>query len=370
MKRVKLIYVVMLISAIVLVSFRGGETTWFLFYFVLSIPILALLYVLYVYFRLRIGQQVTRYAKKGERIPYQLKMANEDILLMTGIRLQFYADTVLVMQRSDDGTVVPYEQESYSLLPHQKKELELDFYCKVRGTNAVGVKCVSVLDLFGLFTITYPMPEHIRLTALPRILSLAQLQSKLEKGGLKKNRPAITRLQDILDFELRKYIQGDSLRRIHWKNSARSGELLVRKQAPQELYEFVIIMDCSPRENKTDLLRMQIEDNIIETAVALSYAACRKKIRTHVVWCADGLCEMQIDHATDFDKFYNLCAELIFESDMTLEEIWEACERKMGENPAYWLVGCEVSPALLQKVDKSCRMGGDVVLIDTGKEPL
>lgn len=35
---------------------------------------------------------------------------------------------------------------------------------------------------------------------------------------------------------------------IHWKNSARAGELLVRKQMPEELFDTILIMDLAPAD--------------------------------------------------------------------------------------------------------------------------
>lgn len=368
----RLIYAVLLAGSVILVSFRGGTISWLLFYFMLMIPSLALLYALYVFFRFRIGQKVARYVSKGERIPYKLELANEDRLLMTGIGLNFYTDTVQVMRKNGDGTTTPYGKttDSIFLLPHQQKNVELELYCKYRGTYPVGVKSVSVTDFWGLFTITYHMKSRVRLTARPRIITLSQLQSKLKKQDSKKNRFASAHMQEMLDFELRKYIPGDSPRRIHWKNSARAGELLVRRQSPQELHELVVIMDCTRCKNKAELVRMQREDNIIETAVALLYDACMKKARARVVWCTDKICEMQIDSLKSFDKFYGLCAELPFVSDMTLEEVWEAYEIKAGGNPEIWLIGCDIPQELSKKADRSRKLGKTVTVIDTGEAPL
>lgn len=368
----KIIYILLLAGSVVLVSYRGGTIPWLLFYFMLMIPVLTLVYAWYVYRRFRIVQQVARVVSKGESIPYRLELANEDLLLMTGIGLNFYTDTVQVMKKISDDRVLPYSEvpEQISLMPHEQTEVALELYCKYRGTYPVGVKSVSVTDFFGLFTITYPMMAQVRLTARPRILTLAQLQSKLKKRDPKKNRPVAAHLQEQLDFEVRKYQPGDSLRHIHWKNSARAGELLVRKQAPEELYELVVIMDCTRVEKKTETDRMQREDNIIEAAVALLYDACIKKVRMRVVWCSDTLQERRIDNLKSFDKFYNFCAELTFASVMTLQETWEACEKKMGGNTAFWLIGCGVPESLVQKVEKSQRLGKEVMLIDTGEEPL
>lgn len=368
----KIIYAALLTGSVLLVSYRSGAIPWMLFYFMLMLPILALLYVQYVYFRFRIVQQVDRYVDKGVPIPYRLKLANEDWLMMSGISLNFYTDTVSVTKRKNDGVPVSYahEPDRLFLLPHQQQKVDLELSCKYRGTYPVGVKSVSITDFFGLFTITYPMMAQIRLTARPRILTLGQLQSKLSKWDPKKAPPSSSLVQEQLDYELRKYIQGDALRSVHWKNSARAGELLVRKQAPQELFELIIIMDCTLFPEEAELKRMQIEDNIIEAALALLYDACLQKVRARVVWCSDKIREIMIDNMKSFDIFYNLCAELTFCSCMTLEEVWKSYQAKANENAAFWLVGCHVPPPLLKQVQENCKAGKKITVIDTGTEPL
>lgn len=371
MRKEKIIYAALLAGTVVLVSFRGEAVAWLLFYFILVLPVLPLSYIFYIYLRLHIGQQVEGCVRKGERVPGRLKLENEDLLLMSGIVLNFYTDTCRIIQKSGDvETAIEQKTESFAILPRQRKEMELILTCKYRGTYPVGVKSVSVTDFFGLFTITYNMPEQSRVTVLPRILSLEQIQPQLEKRSLKKNRAAAVRLSEMPGFELRKYIPGDSLRRVHWKNSARMGELLVRKQLPQEHSGLVVIMDCSFFGNKTDLVRMQIEDNIIETAVALIFDAAVKRVGSRVVWSSDDLHEMRIEHRQGFDKFYQLCSRLSFCASMTLEEIWKTYERKISGNSVVILIGCEVSSGLSQMVDKSRRLGKNIVLIDTGEDPL
>lgn len=359
----KIIYFALLTGSIVLASYRGGAISWLLLYFMLMLPLLALIYVQYVYCRFRIVQQVDRYVDKGVPIPYSLKLANEDWLMMTGIGLNFYTDTVTVT--NDTG-----EADHLFLLPHQHLEMDLSLSCKYRGTYPVGVKSVSITDFFDLFTITYPMMAQIRLTARPRLLTLEQLRSKLSALDPKKNPLPSALLQEQLDYELRKYIQGDSLRTVHWKNSARAGELLVRKQTPQELFELVVIMDCTPFSEEDDLKRMQMEDNVIEAALALLHDACLKKVKARIVWCSDNIQEIMIDNMKSFDIFYNLCAELCFCSRLTLEELWNSYETKAAKSSALWLIGCNISPSLLQKVEKNCEPGKKVTLIDTGTEPL
>ncbi|MFQ7550835.1 MAG: hypothetical protein ACLRMZ_11630 [Blautia marasmi] len=83
-----------IIGSTVLVSFQGKAVSYLLFYFSLLLPLLALLYSLYVYFRFKIVQDVSHLVVKGEKVPYRLILGNEDFLPFTDITLHFYTDMV------------------------------------------------------------------------------------------------------------------------------------------------------------------------------------------------------------------------------------------------------------------------------------
>lgn len=168
----KLIYLLFLIGSTILVSFRGGNISYLLFYFALLLPVLAFLYSLYVFNRFKIVQEVSRVVVKAQEVPYRLLLANEDILPFTHIRLHFFSDMVR-MKPEDTGVI--------SLLPHEEIRVDTKMYCKYRGTYPVGVKSVEITDFLGLFTIPYPMMSQIRLTARPRIIPMEQLKIVLQE---------------------------------------------------------------------------------------------------------------------------------------------------------------------------------------------
>lgn len=120
----KLIYLLFLIGSTILVSFRGGNISYLLFYFALLLPVLAFLYSLYVFNRFKIVQEVSRVVVKAQEVPYRLLLANEDILPFTHIRLHFFSDMVR-MKPEDTGVI--------SLLPHEEIRVDTKMYCKYRG---------------------------------------------------------------------------------------------------------------------------------------------------------------------------------------------------------------------------------------------
>ena len=65
----KAVCLLFLIGSTVLVSFQGKAVSYLLFYFALLLPLLALLYSLYVYFRFKIVQNVSHLVVKGQKSP-------------------------------------------------------------------------------------------------------------------------------------------------------------------------------------------------------------------------------------------------------------------------------------------------------------
>lgn len=354
----KIIYVLFLAATVVLVSFRGGSIAYLLFYFALMLPVLAVLYSIYVYCRFRIVQEVPRIAVKGEELSYRLILANEDLIPFLNIKLFFYEDLVRITEV--DGT------DTLCLLPKQRTGVDTKMYCKYRGTYPVGVKSVSITDFLGLFTITYPMMSQIRLTARPRILPLELLLVHMQEQDPKMQLFSLARLQELPDYELRSFYAGDPLKYIHWKSSARTGELLVRKQMPEEMFETVIIMDLFPISGDP-LERRQKEDNIVEAAIAFIHDYYLKNISIRIVFMNDKINETLIDARSGFDHFYDTCAGLPFEAVLPVEKVFAEYAAHAGNDCSYILITASGSASLQHTVEEFRRLGKEILLIPTGE---
>lgn len=352
----RLLYLLFLAGTTALVSLRGGTVSYLLFYFALLLPILAFLYSLYVFFRFKIVQDVSRVVVKAQEVPYRLLLANEDILPFTHIRLHFF-DRMVSMNPSDPGVI--------SLAPHEEIRVDTQMYCKYRGTYPVGVKSVEVTDFLGLFTIPYPLMSQIRLTARPRIIPMEQLRVVLQEQDPKNTLFPVPRLQELPDFELRSYLPGDSIKYIHWKNSARAGELLVRRQMPEELFETTLFMDLSPIEGEEEK-RLQKEDNIIETTLSFVHDYYLKNIPVRILFMEEELREVLVDAGTGFEPFYDKCSDLSFASPYPLRQVWESAPASSGCG-ACILITASVTDELVRSVGEKQLAGTEVLLINVGE---
>lgn len=99
-----------------------------------------------------------------------------------------------------------------------------------RGKYTVGPLRVRVADSFGLVSITRAFTSTSTLTITPRIIPLSRPPLAGHWfGDSEQGRRSIAASGDD-DTAPRVYRSGDSLHRVHWRSTARYGELMVRRE--------------------------------------------------------------------------------------------------------------------------------------------
>ncbi|MFB9838488.1 DUF58 domain-containing protein [Actinoallomurus acaciae] len=103
----------------------------------------------------------------------------------------------------------------------------------VRGRYQVGPLLVRLADPFGLVELARSFTTSSRLTVTPPIVPLphGRLTGSWTGGGESRARAISTAGED--DVAPREYRHGDDLRRVHWRSTARHGELMVRREEQQ-----------------------------------------------------------------------------------------------------------------------------------------
>ncbi len=100
----------------------------------------------------------------------------------------------------------------------------------VRGHFEIGPMSVRVTDPFGLVELGRTFRTTVPLTVTPRTVLLPQIPLGGAWTGSGDNRPRAFATGSAEDVTVREYRQGDDLRRVHWRSSARLGELMVRRE--------------------------------------------------------------------------------------------------------------------------------------------
>lgn len=101
---------------------------------------------------------------------------------------------------------------------------------EVRGRFEIGPMSVRVSDPFGLVELGRTFRTTAALIVTPRTVPLPVIPLGGAWTGSGDNRPRAFATGSAEDVMVREYRRGDELRRVHWRSSARVGQLMVRRE--------------------------------------------------------------------------------------------------------------------------------------------
>ena len=129
------------------------------------------------------------------------------------------------------------------LVPKSGWRHPVELHAMRRGPVGARAWVVESSDPLGMFRSRRTNPDAEVALVLPRFASLAHRPQarELEAGVAAPRAGSGTEL-----FGVREYRPGDSLRRIHWRSSARHGELVVREYEPPGVQTLGIFCDPDP----------------------------------------------------------------------------------------------------------------------------
>jgi uncharacterized protein (DUF58 family) len=110
------------------------------------------------------------------------------------------------------------------------KEFRYQLGSDTRGRYTIGPLQVRVADSFGLVSITRAFTSTSTLTVTPRIIPLARPPLGGNWLGDSEHGKRSIAASGEDDVAPRAYRTGDGLHRVHWRSTARHGELMVRRE--------------------------------------------------------------------------------------------------------------------------------------------
>jgi uncharacterized protein (DUF58 family) len=100
----------------------------------------------------------------------------------------------------------------------------------VRGRYEIGPMTVKIADPFGLIELGRAFQTSTPFTVTPRTVPLPSIDLGDGASTSGDSRPRSFAGGSAEDVTVREYRRGDELRRVHWRSSARIGQLMVRRE--------------------------------------------------------------------------------------------------------------------------------------------
>jgi uncharacterized protein (DUF58 family) len=111
-----------------------------------------------------------------------------------------------------------------------RREVEYPLLGRVRGRFATGPLRVRTTDPFGLVRLDRQFVATTEVMVTPQIFPLPAIRTVGGAGSTGEARPHRIGVIGQDDVLVREYRQGDDVRRIHWRSTARRDELMVRRE--------------------------------------------------------------------------------------------------------------------------------------------
>ena len=128
-----------------------------------------------------------------------------------------------------------------------RREVEYPLLGRVRGRFHTGPLMVRTTDPFGLVRLDRRFVATSEVMITPQVFPLPAMRAAGGAGSAGEARPHRIGVVGQDDALVREYRQGDDVRRIHWRSTARLGDLMVRREEQAWDPSASIILDSRAR---------------------------------------------------------------------------------------------------------------------------
>ncbi|HHX18611.1 MAG TPA: DUF58 domain-containing protein [Clostridium sp.] len=361
MKRNRILYFSLFTLALLFVYFYGGKIPYMFFYAVLITPLVSILLTTIAFFRFTYFEEIDKISiVKGEELNYSLNIYNEDFFLYPYINLTFSTGNVFLGKQ--------LEKQSFSMFPFSKKTFQFKAVAKYRGEYEIGIKSIEFEDYLGILKLTHKPQSSKVIKVHPRIVELSGI--KLKSMLLSESHSIPNTLFESTNTmsDIREYIYGDSIKRIHWKLSSKMNKLLVKKFDATSKSNSALILDLTKLSYSPEEI-LSIEDTLIECVVSFAYYLLGSWANISLIYYKDKYTEIKAQNILQFQNIYDILTRITFTQDAV--EVKDLLSMYVQNNSLkksnILLFTSSVNSDLFDELYKATLAGFDVNLIYVSK---
>jgi uncharacterized protein (DUF58 family) len=182
----------------------------------------------------------------GEEIIFEVEIANRKPLPLPWVQIKDELPEEVTLLKGKASVAQETRVTISNIFPigwYHRVKRRFPMRCLQRGCFIFGPTHIQSGDLFGFFSRDMHIEELDYLIVYPRLVPLEKLGIPSQQlfGDIRLRRHLF---QDpVLTAGVREYQSGDSLKRIHWKSTARLGKLQTRVYEPTTTQDLSIFLD-------------------------------------------------------------------------------------------------------------------------------
>lgn len=351
----RLLWAICLLLAAILIGQRGGAPSFLIFWGLLLMPVFSFAFRRVVKAGVVIRLEVEDGSVvRGERLPCTLRLTNETYLPIPLVRIRMTDGKI----RFDDEDL----DFTCALQPGETREFSFKPLCRHLGLALIGASSIEIPDYFSLTAVRYERTEKIHVLPRRQRMESVQIVPPEEEERRQVDRSYLG--DHVPDGQWKLYQQGDDLRRVNWKLTARRQELIMKNLIPEPKNELIVIPDGRDQlpEGRAGWLA---EDSIVEGTLAIADYFLRFGIAMRVV--PDLKRDVSVTAMSSYQKLYKLMARGFFSGTMWVDEVLVRLEQMVGA-ARYVLLTWEVDEEMIRTLSGVISRGSTITLIYIGED--
>lgn len=247
--------------------------------------------------------------ERGEALMTIFTVRHASLLPVSAIRLRL----------SVPSAFSAYQEVSVSAMPFSKKVFRYRINCPHRGIYEAGVTHIEAQDLFGLVTLSRRADMRlVRMEVSPKVPRDLPMELKSVDMGPE----TISRSSDdtASPSDVRKWEDGDPLKRVHWKLTMRRRELMVRVFEESARPDTLIIPDLSAITATPDQA-LTYEDCVCEACAGAAKAQLEAGYPVRMPLTSASPSEIAGQFPADIPMFTDALMRVKFDSPYDYEQV-------------------------------------------------
>ncbi len=262
MVKYRVTYIFILAMSVVFAAAYASKLTLVIMLTLLILPVISFLVLLFT--RLAIALELSDenlFITKQRRFTLSLKVKNRFLFPVSPVKM---TGTF----QDDDGNLVKDKLIVASVMPFGRSEFVFDGFLKYRGAYTLGITSAELYDFLGLFRFRLKKLPECKVVVAPRRLILGE-NGALCDEETDSLRTQYTFFENDTFTSVREYADGDSLRRVHWKLSAKQDKLMVKQSDLNLSSSAALVIDTSS-VYEDELQGVREVDALLEAALAVA----------------------------------------------------------------------------------------------------
>jgi uncharacterized protein (DUF58 family) len=274
-----------------------------------AVPAISYIITLLVLRGITVGQTVPATIVKNQEGALVVRLHNPTPLPFAKLECKFFGNKYAIETLQD---------KKVTMRMFKSTEEKIPFRILYRGEYEIGLKDVIATDFVGLFRIRRQYNKQVSILCLPRIVEFSNIPLAISLVAEASSRFDIRDEDYSVISDVRPYIPTDSIKRVHWKLTAKRNEWIVKIFQSNALNHVSIVLDTL-RMPVSEEEMYALEDSMIENAIGLA-RYCLNKGMPVDFFVTDGN-HSHAQAAVNFDAIYHLSANIKFEDTPTLSPV-------------------------------------------------